>query len=530
VPRPACALLIAACASPEPRLPPRGGPGAPEPPPSPAAAPALAPVAALARASLDLRGVRPSRAELEAVMADPGALDAQIEAYLDDPRLPARMAWLWNDHLHTVAWAAGYTRLGAWTWAEARDVAWEPLAWVELIAAEDRPFTELVTSAGAPRTDRLAAVWGEAPAGGGEAWAWGAYEDGRPMAGVLSSRALWLRHTADFFNFNRQRANLVARALLCADFFDRTATFSFSVQGDEVDVEHAVATEPGCTGCHAALDPLGSFFAGFAERSTELPPAQFISWSAFAAEWHALRTPPAYYGVAATDLADLGLLLAADPRFTRCAVRRFAEGLRGVDPGPGPEVEALHAAWQAEGLTVRALARLIVQTPAWADPAPRPIAPELLASSWSDLLGLPPPADGDEGLAGLAWSADLRVMGGSTDDDTVLNRVFAHGVGRQALLQWAGRQVAAEAVAAERARAPEARRLIGDPDEVDPARVREHLARAATLAFSSPVPAADPRVDRLLALWAAAGGPGDPGAAWEVVVQALIRHPDAQVY
>jgi hypothetical protein len=350
------------------------------------------------------------------------------------------------------------------------------------------------------------------------------------MAGVLSSRALWLRTTADFFNFNRQRANLVAGALLCADFFDREATFSFTVQGDEVDVEHAVATEPGCTACHAALDPLGSFFAGFAERSTELPRAQFMSWSAFSAEWHALRTPPAYYGVAATDLADLGRLIAADPRFTRCAVRRFAQGLRGADPGPGPEVEALHAAWQDEGLTVRGIARLLLQTPAWADPAPRPIGPELLASSWSALLGLPAPAALEEGLAALAWSPDLRVMGGSTDDDTVLRRDPSHGVGRQAMLQWAGRQVAAEAVAAERARAPEDRLWIGDPDETDPDALRAHVARAAALAFSAPVPEDDPRVDRLLALWAAAGGAADPPGAWEVLVQALIRHPDAQVY
>ena len=51
----------------------------------------LGPVGALSRASLDLRGIRPSAAEIELVEADPDAYADQVEAFLYDSRFPDRV-------------------------------------------------------------------------------------------------------------------------------------------------------------------------------------------------------------------------------------------------------------------------------------------------------------------------------------------------------------------------------------------------------------------------------------------------------
>ena len=48
--------------------------------------------------------------------------------------------------------------------------------------------------------------------------------------------------------------------------------------------------------------------------------------------------------------------------------------------------------------------------------------------------------------------------------------------------------------------------------------------------LSEPVAADSPEVDRLEALWQAAGGSEDPARAWELVVEALLRHPRALLY
>ena len=180
----------------------------------PSSANLLDDVAWLARMSLDLRGVRPSAAELEQVLADPTAIDDLLDAMLDDARFPERMAWLWNDSIHTAVWGARYTRFD-WDFATWKAIGWEPLAVIELVLQDHRPFSDIVTASQTPVQAELAAVW-DLPAASAE-WTWGSYEDERPMAGILSTNALWLRYTADAVNYNRTRANTVASLLLCSD-------------------------------------------------------------------------------------------------------------------------------------------------------------------------------------------------------------------------------------------------------------------------------------------------------------------------
>lgn len=90
-------LLLAGCGA-EFSLTEGRAPPSTEPPPAEEAAPAsLEPTALLTRLSIDLRGVRPGVAELEAVEADPAQVDAYRDAWLADARFGAQVRRLFAD-------------------------------------------------------------------------------------------------------------------------------------------------------------------------------------------------------------------------------------------------------------------------------------------------------------------------------------------------------------------------------------------------------------------------------------------------
>jgi len=104
----------------------------------------------LARASLDLRGVRPSLAELEAVRKDPDALPEMVDAFMDDPRFEDRIVSLWAPVYLTRASEADASIA---EFEEADEIAAvtslgeEPLRVLAHIAATDLPYKR-----SAPRT------------------------------------------------------------------------------------------------------------------------------------------------------------------------------------------------------------------------------------------------------------------------------------------------------------------------------------------------------------------------------------------
>ena len=467
----------------------------------------LEPLAALTRLSLDLRGRRPSVDEIERVQADPAALDELRGEFLQDPAFSQRMGWLWNDAIHTGVWAQDYTRFG---FLDARDweaIGWEPLAIVAAVADEDRPFTELVTLEGTRADAALVDFYG---LDGSDDWAEAHYQDGRPDAGVLATNGLWLRYSGDAVNYNRTRANAVARIFLCADFLDRDGSFEFDLDPEALQsIENAVATEPACLGCHAALDPMTGFFGGFAERSDTMPDDQYLSYSSFGEVWFSGFRNPSYYGTPATDLADLGALIAEDPRFLRCSVRRFYEGLVGEPPVASTERQ-LVAAWKEEGLVVRSLVEDIVTTDAYLEDERRLLTPMALYTSFADLMGWSTEVPADEGLAPMGFDADLRVMAGAPDDDTMLARNRNPNVGLHALTAWAARRTASSVEEV----------LEIDPESQDEAAVREELARLH-LRFFGQV-ASDEDLDALEELHEAGG--------FEAVLAGLLRHPRQVLY
>ena len=77
------------------------GCGGPDPVATPVAEdsawPEMAPVALLTRASLDLRGTRPTDDEIAAVEADPAALDGLLDGFLQDERFGDRVVDLYSE-------------------------------------------------------------------------------------------------------------------------------------------------------------------------------------------------------------------------------------------------------------------------------------------------------------------------------------------------------------------------------------------------------------------------------------------------
>ncbi len=491
------------------------------------AGPLLDDVAWLARASLDLRGIRPSLDELAQVQADPEAVTTLIDTMLEDERFPERMAWLWNDTVHTAVWGAGYTRF-EWEFETWKAVGWEPLAVIELVLADHRPFSDIVTATQTPVQAALAEAWGLPEAGAD--WTWGSYGDDRPMAGLLSTNALWLRYTADAVNFNRTRANTVASLLLCSDFLDREGGFDFDINpADLTEVESAVSTQPACLSCHATLDPLARFFGGFAQKSDNKPQDQYVNYSAHQHLQYLSAAPglPAYYGYPGVDIADLGALVAADPRFYQCATERFITGLTRQEPDR--ETLTTLARDFSQSGDARALVRTIVTSAEYRDTALRVLPPEQVYTALSDLGAWDPGTGLEDGLKALAWDPELRVLGGGTDDITVLRRNQRPGVGTGVMLAWAARQMAFDAINTDLSRSEPRLLTIAELDSTDEPTVRAQLAEWHTRFLSMPVEADSPEIDALYALFVAFDEDTDLHP-WPQTLAAVIRHPRMVMY
>lgn len=491
--------------------------------------------AALAdRISLDLRGIHAAPDELAGAEASEEVLDASIVEWLDDPRFPGRMAWLWNDTLHTALWFEDYRRFGALEFEDWRAMGEEPLRQIEAVLANKEPFSQILTSDTTPASAALAAWWPIRRADG-EGWTEATYTDGRPMAGLLSSASLWQRYNGDITNRNRARANTLARAFLCADFFDRDVQFDFALDADALaQMEHAVREQESCLACHAALDPLASFLGGFTERSQEEPEAQFTRYSAYTADWYAAWTPPAYFGHPGADLADLGAFIAEDPRFASCVVNRFYEGLVGAPLTDAALRAELAEDLRGSGMDAAALVAEILDLQAYREGSDRLLSPEQLGSSLSEALALEEAEGLDEGLNPLTWSSEHRVLLGGADDDTVLERNRSPGLGLSAMLLWAARQGAAEALAVDAAREPGDRRLWTEvqpyADAPSDAALRAQLRRWMIRLHGRLVADDDAGLDGLIALWQEGAAGSDAASAWEQALAALIRHPDAVLY
>ena len=214
----------------------------------------LTPIQHLTRASLALRGVRPSLQDLQDVNADPSQLSAKVDGYLETPEFGAMIMDLHNEDLLLRIEYPLYVPNAAPALPDATtftDMAGsfnEPLQLIRDVVMTNQPYSNIVTAPYTMANTIVAGMWQVTPTTpptDTTTWVRATWNDGRPAAGILSTSILWQRWMSAGFNFDRGRANMVSRALLCHDFLESDIAVDTSVDlADPEVVAKAVQTEP----------------------------------------------------------------------------------------------------------------------------------------------------------------------------------------------------------------------------------------------------------------------------------------------
>lgn len=519
----------------------------------------LSPTQHLTRASMALRGVRPSIEDLRAVDADPAALPAIVDRYLASPAFGATIQELHNETLLLRVEQPQFTlpAIGPLAAATATTINGslfdEPLRLIEDIVMSDQPYTKIVTADYTMANGVVAAIWGYPHTGGAAAWERTPFPDGRPAAGVLSTSAFHHRWTSTGFNFNRGRANEISRALLCHDFLASDIMVDTSVDLSDPDVvANAVIANKSCAGCHQALDPLASYLFTWRGRLAPIAvdsyPQTYYTPGA-AERWRtANKRPPMFFGATAPGMRGLGQAIADDPRFARCTALRFASYFSEV-PMPavsGAWVARLQAALVGSGFSAKALAKAIVLSDEFrishdTDDARADrtvgtlkVRPEQLHRMLADLTGFAWSTTSAARLRGIPYGqANLlesdfigfRVLAGGIDSYFVTEPVHTINV-TSSLVAKTAAAAAADVVVDHDAAAPLAERTLFREAAVgatDPARIQAQLAYLHARIYGELVAADAPEVVETYALYEDAfAATGDRARAWKVTLVGML--------
>lgn len=529
------ALALALSCTPEPAAPP--------------VAPTMAADRLLVRASLDLRGVRPSEAELAQVEADPSAVDALIDTYLHDERFGARVRDVYARFLLTRSdgYQIGADQYGIDDAPGFRaSVGDETLRIISTVAEEDRPYTELVTGDWTMSNELLGQAWPVAYPSGSTGWIRTNYTDGRPAAGLLSTNSFWWRYASSDNNANRGRANAISRTLLCHDYLTRPIGFDRNVNIlDQQAVDHALQNTQGCASCHDSLEPIAAYLYGFwwdgytATDSSRYHPEREREYRSYN------RVEPAWYGQPGYSLSDLGRQIAADDRFPRCAVEQAWITFVGRAPTLEDETAiARHReAFLAGGLTVRALWRSVLSDPRYrapavtddpADASLKLVTVEQLVSQVEDVTGFHWTYAGYDMMQ--TDDVGLRMLAGGADGYTVTKPAASPNTTMVLVQQRLAEAAASHVMTTEQAQAQGARRLFtkitfAETPETDRAAMVAQLQALHLRIFGHRVAADGEEVAANLALWSDLYAfDNDAVNAWEGVLVALLRDPDLLFY
>jgi hypothetical protein len=501
----------------------------------------------LRRMSLDLRGVFPSEDDLDAVEADPTALDAIRDDYLGDARLEDRLVSLFSERWATEmdtyeVGASDYGLPPDQTDAFAHAVGEEPLRLMAHVVAEDLPWSGVVTADYTMSNELLASIWPIDYPDAGVGWEPSTYTDGRPAAGVLSTNGLWWRYVTNQSNKSRGRIAAISKLLLCTDILSRPVVFQ---RTSEADPEQALRTNPDCLACHSAIDPAAASLFGFwwvvqynpYEMQTYHPEREPLGPSL-------LGVDPAWFGTPIDGLVDLGWEIAHDPRFVRCGAQSMAEQLwrRDATLGDFAEIEALRKGFVASGEKPLELIRAVTDTPEYRAGAFTADAPDAVRARERVERLLTPNQLGTliEDESGFVWKS-----GGFTqlENDVLGYRTLRGGVDGYAVsdvqtqpgITWLlVNQRVAEAAAWHIVQrdliAGEHTTLRGVDDETtpdDPA-FAEELASLHWRWYGER--ADDAWITSITDLWSAVAAEETPPEAWIAVLDAMIRDPKFQAY
>ena len=527
--------------------PPDVSPGVEDPSDTPDAPELLSAVAVLERASLDLRGVRPTVAEVEAVETDPARLDAMIAGFMEDERFGERVRDLFStiyltrsDYFYVGAADYGQTDEAAF----ARAVGDEPLRILSTIAEEDLPYTQIVLGEWSMADQSIGHAWPMDYPADGEGWEKVHYTDGRPHAGILSTNGLWWRYMTNGSNANRGRANAISRILLCEDYLGKPISFDRNVNLlDQGAVNDALKTNPGCVACHNTLDPIASYLWGFyyfnydsRDDTTYYHPEREQYWQSMTG------VAPGWYGSPGYDLDDLGLQVAADPRFPGCMVEQSYELFLGRSStlADTAALSALREVFLAHDLTLRPLFAAVLASDAYrAAPAEdaslasrKLLSADQLGTVLEDLTGFRFTYQGYDMLQTDTYG--LRTLAGGVDgvystrpaEEPTATMVLVH----ERVAQAAAAYVVEGDQAAADPRLFTEVALSATPDS-DPEGFVAQLQVLHLRLYGNRVAADGPEVQANLALWRELyAAESTPAAAWSDLLSVLFRDPAFLLY
>jgi hypothetical protein len=524
------------------------GPEADTNPEVPVAAP-MSDVAWLTRASLDLRGVRPTLDEIATVEADPSAVDALLDQYLHDPRFGGRVRDMYAEIFLT---RYDYYTIRAYNYGLSDDAAFnaavgeETLQIVSTIAEQDLPYTELVTGDWTMANEQLAAAWPLDYPDGATGWRQVHYTDGRPSAGMLATNSLWWRYPTSSNNANRSRANATSRILLCHDYLTRPIGFDRNVNIlDQSAIDSAMQTNEACVNCHVSLEPLAGYFYGFywdgytaADSSVYHPERERMYRQLNFVE-------PGYYGQAGYSLEDLGQQLAADPRFPQCAVQQAYKALlrRDLDLEDEDQITAHREAFLAGGLTLRSLYASILHDPRYraggdtdapADVPVKLVTPDMLGSQIEDLTGYHWKQYGYDMLGTDVYG--VRTLAGGADGYTVTRTATSPNATSVMVGARLAEAAAGHVISQDMTLPSGDRKLFGAIDFTETPEIGRDAMVAQLQAlhlrlYGHHVAADGPEVAANLGLWSELFAyDQDPVGAWRGVLTALLRDPDLLFY
>lgn len=547
----------------------------PEPEPEPGEVLYLSPTEHLSRASIALRGKRPSLADLRAVADNPDALEPIIDRYLDSEDFATTIRNLHNEDLLLRAVFFNFAPRGPFSELELVEfndsIHEQPLRLIEHVVMNDRPYSEIVTADYTVANEVAAGVWGLDYQGDGEEWVETRWpEEGRPHAGLLSESMIYLRHYSTPLNAQRSRANMFSNALLCYDFLDRPVNVDGNVDlSDPAAVNDAVQTNPSCASCHQTLDPLANMFWSyeyfiFPQGIQEYPTSNYRPEYDTQHRPVFTNRPKGYFGFETNDVRDLGQQIAADPRFATCTVKRFASYMMQLpreELGPH-EIADLHTEFVSTGMNARQLARSIVLSDAFRtshatkdDVADEAIGvlklrPRQLTRYASDLTGgmswgmnLPFALFADQGVDANYGDTNLaedalfgyEVLAGGIDDFVVTEP--QHTINATSILVFERLAHEMAGFVVEQDFAPVD---VSDPanlrpaalltrvtaETTDEAELRAQMADLHLRLLGLVVTTDSPEIDETFALWTAAHDiSNDTERAWKTVLTGLFQDP-----
>ena len=393
----------------------------------------------LTRLSLDLRAVRPSIEELDRIENDPGQLDVLIEEFLADPRFGDQIRNMYDDIYHTDT-RAFYLSLQSLAPPDSGfdstkmriSVGEEPLRIVQKVVEDDLPWTDVVTADWTMADEQLAVFYPIDYPEGETGWKKVQWTDERPAGGVFVTNGFHNRFISQGVNAQRRRANEVSRILLCDNYLGRPIEFSREEGiSDQESTQNATQTKAACVSCHVSLDPLASHFWGFQWHSYGVYDQLYYHPSKERYWQDATGQPPAYYGQQSNGLADLGHLIAADPRFSSCAVKQMMEFLFQEDLTLENTATFNHHrdAFLNSGMRMKSLIRSVVHDPLYTASfdnedasTARLMTDHMIRRSIKELTGYEPRYESIYGDQNILELPTWRVIGGGMNGVTVMSR------------------------------------------------------------------------------------------------------------